>query len=873
MEVEEEETSGSTSATVKPEEKTYTKLTTIHSGLSAKLEILQDFDEITEEDFNNAEGLMQEEETMQQEERMQDDQTTNSQLEKEADEEEGGEVIVLPVKLPPDITVVKEVPSTPSPAKRGRGRPRKNTTSVLEITPAPTSPTTSEILFTCSLCPRTFHSAFGLKIHESACRRHNPESMGETQSEEEIIIPDPLPEKTSEIVKPRRGRPPKDLIQEITKKSSPIIEPVKHKCDSCSRVFNSATGLRIHENACKRRKIEDSPVSPEIIIPDKVIPEEVSVKRKRGRPPKNPPPPDLNIEPQYKCELCAKTFNTLPGCRRHEATCKRSSKSENDPDGYQPNVPIYNKQLNINQPDTSDEQAEESADVKDPYIFEEGRCHCCGEDIETAHLGGEFECTDCKKLFRLKSSLERHRRVVHDEGETFKCPECDARCPDKGTLARHMYTHTGLKPVSCPVCKTEFSRKYHLIRHNYQTGCDGTKRPSFPCQVCGRVFNRKDNLREHLRAHAGQTKRKKRYTCETCNKEFVGISLLNMHKRTHMTGVVDGDRPFSCDFCSKKFPSNSAFKKHRRKHTGERPFECTFCYARFAAKETLNRHLRTHTGIKPHVCQYCGKGFIQASQLRAHVFHHSGEGGFTCEECGKSFNRRQRLQLHVKYVHDGAEPYECDHCTRTFLRKEDLARHQLLHSGIKEHKCPICEKCFAMKSSLKIHLLTHTKEPPRSCDECGRAFIRQDCLLRHMRTKHRDMLEEIMAEAEKKKLQQQLLAAANQAALELSAEEPHVLTESNLAESVRELLTLLVDETTLKAFGWPDSSVDKLLEAVIRRCGHQPAGFPDMAYADRLRENAKLLFTVVIDDSAVKTLLNNQTVDEVILHVLRLAKS
>lgn len=143
-----------------------------------------------------------------------------------------------------------------------------------------------------------------------------------------------------------------------------------------------------------------------------------------------------------------------------------------------------------------------------------------------------------------------------------------------------------------------------------------------------------------------------------------------------------------------------------------------------------------------------------------------------------------------------------------------------------------------------------------------------------MRTKHRDMLEEIMAEAEKKKLQQQLLAAADEAALELNdPDEPNVLTEEALADSVRELLTLLVDETTLKAFGWPDAPVDRLLEAVIRRCGHQPAGFPDMNYADRLRENAKLLFTVVIDDSAVKTLLNNQTVDEVILHVLRLAKS
>jgi hypothetical protein len=158
-----------------------------------------------------------------------------------------------------------------------------------------------------------------------------------------------------------------------------------------------------------------------------------------------------------------------------------------------------------------------------------------------------------------------------------------------------------------------------------------------------------------------------------------------------------------------------------------------------------------------------------------------------------------------------------------------------------------------------------------------------------MRTKHRDMLEEILAEAEKKKLQQQLLAAAGgsdvgplppcrdpvptatTATIEPSS---GTLGESALAESVRELLTLLVDEATLKAFGWPGAPVDRLLEAVIRRCGHQPVGAgDDLPYPDRLRENAKLLFTVVIDDSAVKTLLNNHTVDEVILHVLRLAKS
>ncbi|XP_033339198.1 uncharacterized protein LOC117227791 isoform X1 [Megalopta genalis] len=585
----------------------------------------------------------------------------------------------------------------------------------------------------------------------------------------------------------------------------------------------------------------------------------------------------IQIITDYECVTCRRVFRSQDMLTEHLDTCREEDDSM-----------TLIELRNIDQYDSEDDKDDDNSEYVDdinnedsnsnsqknnnhrPVIMPvpETQCHCCAEDLNTAHTGGEHKCSECDLSFKKKSSLDRHIVVIHWHYDNCICKECGHSFNSRKALNKHRYTtHGDHKIFRCEPCDTYFSRSYHLNRHLMQSGCHGNILNTFNCQVCQKGFTRKDNLREHLRTHAGELQRPKK-SCKYCPKEFHTTQQLVIHERVHT-----GERPVQCDLCPKTFLSTLALRKHRRVHTGEKPFECHYCQKKFAARETLNRHERTHTGEKPHVCQYCNKSFIQAAQLRAHVFHHTGENGFYCDVCGKAFNRKARLNVHKKFVHEGATPFTCEVCEKRFIRREDLVKHSLLHTGIKPFKCDKCEKAFSTKSSLQAHSNTHRREPPQSCLECNRVFIRQDCLMRHIKSKHRELLEDVMNEVEKKHLQTQLYNIATLAAEKTKNGESRELSTDELLTAISDLLKILIDDETLQLFGWPEAPIQDILEAVIRRCGHSPVtSDTNFYFTERLRENVKLLFSVVIEDDPVKSLLTTKTVDDVILHVLQLSK-
>ncbi|XP_075145738.1 suppressor of Hairy wing [Haematobia irritans] len=412
---------------------------------------------------------------------------------------------------------------------------------------------------------------------------------------------------------------------------------------------------------------------------------------------------------EHVCGKCFKTFRRLKGLKKHLDYCRFDS-------GYDLRKQEMLRNL---------EKIE-----KDAVIMEnKDVCFCCGESYDTFHLG-HINCPDCPKSFKTQMSYERHIFITHSEFSDHPCTICNAKLRSANLLKLHEDQHRNRgKPFACKLCGKDFTRSYHLSRHQKYSSCSANESDTMQCKVCNKSFYRLDNLRAHLKQHLGNhVTKKSEYMCPICKKCFYSLSTLNIHTRTHT-----GEKPFDCDLCEKKFPSLVALKKHRRYHTGEKPYTCSVCKQSFAVKEVLNRHMKRHTGERNHVCTECGKSFIQGTQLRTHVKTHMRP--FPCDKCPEKFKTSKQLEKHSKNHNDGVKrrgrakmAKKCQICKKGFKTEVEYDKHmeagKHITPGQKRKRknrtdCAVCRENFDCVQSLQFHILKVHQEDPET-------FINED---------------------------------------------------------------------------------------------------------------------------------------------------
>ena len=235
------------------------------------------------------------------------------------------------------------------------------------------------------------------------------------------------------------------------------------------------------------------------------------------------------------------------------------------------------------------------------------------EDVTSGHT-----CGVCGRSFPLLSSLSQHMRR-HTREKPYKCPYCEHRTAQKGSLKAHIRSH-----------------KLGLLSHNLSDkNVDGDQEQKDNIEIPDPT----EIVTHSDKAHTVNGKVKKKGT----KKKVKGKNVVEPDDE-------DDGVSCTCTICGQVFPQVALLKNHMKRHRSSQDHGCRICGRRFRQAWFLQSHMRIHRvkaqlrGGKGNELPATINGVPQdpASLINEECLYE------LCAGCGNFFLDRKTLRLHEK---------------------------------------------------------------------------------------------------------------------------------------------------------------------------------------------------------------------------------